>query len=77
MKKITIAFALTSILIALISMSTISTLADPGTPGKKKPATSKKSEATVYPPSPYKIIIDKSDYTMMLYDQDGGWQPTP
>jgi hypothetical protein len=44
MKKTTITFALTSILIALISMSTIIAVPDPGKPGtsgKKKPATSK------------------------------------
>jgi murein L,D-transpeptidase YafK len=78
MKKTTITFALTSFLIALISMSTISAVPDPGKPGtsgKKKSATSKKAEATAYTPSPYKIIIDKSDYTMMLYDQDG-WLAT-
>ena len=78
MKKITINITLTSLLCGLLSLSTFSTGTDPGKPGnagKKKSAVAVKTAVSAYPPSPYKIIIDKSDYTLMLYDQDG-WLAT-
>jgi len=49
MKRITISFALTSFLFALISMSTFSVDTDPGTPGtvaKKKTVAAKKNHNT-------------------------------
>jgi murein L,D-transpeptidase YafK len=51
---------------------------DPDKPGsvvKKKTMAAKKPSEPVYPPSPYKILIDKSDYTLMLYDEEG-WLAT-
>jgi murein L,D-transpeptidase YafK len=59
-------------------MSAFNESSDPGKPGsagKKKTMAVKKSTEIVYPLSPYKIIIDKSDYTLMLYDEDG-WLAT-
>jgi murein L,D-transpeptidase YafK len=79
MKKIIILLSLSCSLIVLLSLSTINKSTDPG----KKPSAVKKNTtkstskptATLYPTSPFKIIIDKSDYTLMIYDEDG-WLAT-
>ena len=78
MKRIASAFSLVCIISLLGSTYAFKESTDPGKPGsagKKKIASVKKPTETVYPPSPYKIIIDKSDYTLMLYDQEG-WLAT-
>jgi murein L,D-transpeptidase YafK len=78
MKRIASAFSLVCIISLLGSTYAFKESTDPGKPGsvgKKKIATVKKPTGIVYPPSPYKIIIDKSDYTLMLYDEDG-WLAT-
>jgi murein L,D-transpeptidase YafK len=40
-------------------------------PSKKTTARRSSSEKSKWPPSPYKIVIDKSDYELQVYDQDG------
>jgi murein L,D-transpeptidase YafK len=78
MKKIIILLSLTCLFFSMSSLSTFKKSIDKGKPPaakKKSTKTTGKPPATVYPLSPYKIIIDKSDYTLMIYDEDG-WLAT-
>ena len=78
MKRIALVLSLVSLICFLGSMSILPESKNPGKRGSsvnKKTTAAKKPSEPVYPLSPYKIIIDKSDYTLMLYDEDG-WLAT-
>jgi murein L,D-transpeptidase YafK len=70
---------LTSLAILIGSLTIITGFVKPvraqGPSIKNIAANSKKERPSPYPPSPYKIVIDKSDFELKVYDQDG-WLAT-
>ena len=61
-----------TIISAFIVLTGFTSNVSPGKEKKKK-ATAKKT--TSFPPSPYRIVIDKSDFELQVFDGDG-WQAT-